>query len=66
MSNDLQKRYLLVAIDRATRWVYLEVADNKEAKTGLDNYTHCPSVVGKPHLTALLSCLRTGLNDLSN
>ena len=33
MPNDPQKRYLLVAIDRATRWVYLEVADNKEAKT---------------------------------
>jgi transposase InsO family protein len=33
MPNDSQKRYLLVAIDRATRWVYLEVADNKEANT---------------------------------
>jgi len=33
MPHDSQKRYLLVAIDRATRWVYLEVADNKEANT---------------------------------
>lgn len=33
MPDDPQKRYLLVAIDRATRWVYLEVVDDKEAKT---------------------------------
>jgi transposase InsO family protein len=33
MPNDPQKRYLLVAIDRATRWVYLEVIDDKGAKT---------------------------------
>jgi transposase InsO family protein len=33
MPHDPQKRYLLVAIDRATRWVYLEVTNNKEAKT---------------------------------
>ena len=31
--DDPQKRYLLVAIDRATRWVYLEVANNKGAQT---------------------------------
>jgi len=33
MPGDPQKRYLLVAIDRATRWVYLEVVTDKEAKT---------------------------------
>ena len=31
--DDLQKRYLLVAIDRATRWVYLKVIHDKGAKT---------------------------------
>jgi hypothetical protein len=33
LPNDPQKRYLLVAIDRATRWVYLEVINDKTAKT---------------------------------
>ena len=33
LPNDPQKRYLLVAIDRATRWVYLEVIHDKSAKT---------------------------------
>lgn len=33
MPDDSQKRYLLVAIDRATRWVYLEVANDKGAQT---------------------------------
>ena len=33
MPNDKQKRYLLVAIDRATRWVHMEVINDKGAKT---------------------------------
>ena len=33
MPGDKQKRYLLVAIDRATRWVYFEIANDKTAKT---------------------------------
>ena len=33
MPDDPQKRYLLVAIDRATRWVYLEVVTDKGAVT---------------------------------
>ncbi len=33
MSDDPQKRYWLVAIDRATRWVYLEVIDDKSSTT---------------------------------
>ena len=33
MPDDLQKRYLLVGIDRATRWVYREIATDKTAKT---------------------------------
>lgn len=33
MPNDKQKRYLLVAIDRATRWVYMEVINDKKALT---------------------------------
>lgn len=33
MPDDRQKRYLLVAIDRATRWVYLEVVNDKGAET---------------------------------
>jgi transposase-like protein len=33
MPNDKQKRYLLVAIDRATRWVHMEVINDKSAKT---------------------------------
>jgi transposase-like protein len=33
MPDDPQKRYLLVAIDRATRWVYLEVIHDKGAET---------------------------------
>ncbi len=33
MPNDPQKRYLLVAIDRATRWAYLEVIHDKGAQT---------------------------------
>ena len=33
LPNDTQKRYLIVAIDRATRWVYFEIINDKEAKT---------------------------------
>ena len=33
MPDDAQKRYLLVGIDRATRWVYMEIATDKTAKT---------------------------------
>ncbi len=33
MPDDPQKRYWLVAIDRATRWVYLEVIDDKSSTT---------------------------------
>lgn len=46
MPDDPQKRYLLVAIDRATRWVYMEVANDKGAQTTADFvrrlYTQCP------------------------
>lgn len=31
MPNDKQKRYLLVAIDRAIRWVHFQVINNKKA-----------------------------------
>lgn len=33
MPDQSTRRYLYVAIDRATRWVYLEVLDDKKAKT---------------------------------
>ncbi len=33
MSDESSRRYLYAAIDRATRWVYVEVLDNKEANT---------------------------------
>ena len=33
MPHDPHKRYLLVAIDRATRWVYFEVVNDKSAAT---------------------------------
>lgn len=32
MPDETQRRYLFVAIDRATRWVYLEVRSNQSAK----------------------------------
>lgn len=33
MKDETSRKYLLVAIDRATRWVYLEVVKDKSAKT---------------------------------
>lgn len=33
MKDETKRKYLLVAIDWATRWVYLEVVKNKSAKT---------------------------------
>ncbi|PWQ93366.1 DDE-type integrase/transposase/recombinase [Leucothrix arctica] len=33
MPEDMQKRDVLVGIDRATRWVYMEVITDKTAKT---------------------------------
>jgi transposase InsO family protein len=33
MADDTKRRYLFVAIDRATRWVYLEIRSDKRAKT---------------------------------
>ncbi len=46
--DDPQKRYPLVAIDRATRWVYLEVVNDKTAKTAAAFikrcYEKCPVV----------------------
>ena len=33
MPDQSKRQYLYVAIDRATRWVYLEVLDDKKAKT---------------------------------
>ncbi len=32
MPDEPQKRYLYVAIDRATRWVYLEIRRSQSAK----------------------------------
>ncbi len=32
MPDEAQRRYLFVAIDRATRWVYLEIHENKSAE----------------------------------
>lgn len=46
MPNDPQKRYLRVAIDRATRWVYLEIVNDKRARTTAAFlkrvHQHCP------------------------
>lgn len=46
MPNDPQKRYLLVAIDRATRWVHMEIINDKTAKTAAafikNLYKVCP------------------------
>jgi hypothetical protein len=33
MADEKKRRYLFVAIDRATRWVYLEVKEDKTAKS---------------------------------
>lgn len=33
MSDESSRRYLFVAIDRATKWVYLEIRPNKQAST---------------------------------
>lgn len=41
MPDDPQKRYLLVAIDRATRWVYLEVINDKAAETAAQFIKRC-------------------------
>lgn len=41
MPDDPQKRYLLVAIDRATRWVYLEVITDKTAETAAAFIERC-------------------------
>ncbi len=41
MPYDPQKRYLLVAIDRATRWVYLEVVNDKTAETAAAFIKRC-------------------------
>ncbi|PID49897.1 MAG: hypothetical protein CR991_04230 [Proteobacteria bacterium] len=52
--DDAQKRYLLVVIDRATRWVYLEVVTDKTAKTAAAFIKRCYekcSVVVKTILT---------------
>ncbi|MDR3159028.1 MAG: hypothetical protein LBU11_08500, partial [Zoogloeaceae bacterium] len=32
MEDETKRRYLFVAIDRATRWVYLEVKEDKTAR----------------------------------
>lgn len=49
MPDDPQKRYLLVAIDRATRWVYLEVITDKTAATAAAFiercYEKCPVLI---------------------
>ena len=46
MPDDPQKRYLLVAIDRATRWVHMRIINDKTAKTTSnfikDLYKVCP------------------------
>lgn len=49
MPDDKQKRYLLVAIDRATRWVHFEICKNKTAKTAASFlrkvHKKCPVVI---------------------
>jgi transposase len=49
MPDDAQKRYLLVGIDRATRWVYMEIVTDKTAKTAAKFIktltTKCPVAV---------------------
>ena len=46
MPDDPQKRYLLVAIDRATRWVHLKIVTDKTAETASrfikEVYQVCP------------------------
>lgn len=36
MPDESQRRYLFVAIDRATRWVYLHIYDNQTEKSAVD------------------------------
>jgi transposase-like protein len=46
MEDEKKRRYLFVAIDRATRWVYLEVKEDKTAKSAsafLKNLSRCAS-----------------------
>lgn len=49
MPNDPQKRYLLVAIDRATRWVHFQVINDKKASTAAtflqEVIDKCPVVI---------------------
>lgn len=49
MPDDPQKRYLLIAVDRATRWVYLEVTHDKTADTAATfikrGYAKCPVTI---------------------
>lgn len=40
MPDEDQKRYLFVAIDRATRWVYLEVRQHQSARDAKDFLQH--------------------------
>jgi hypothetical protein len=51
MEDETKRRYLFVAIDRATRWVYLEVKEDKTARgarTFPQNLAHaCPIRVQK-------------------
>ena len=46
MSDDPQKRYLLVGIDRPTRWVHMEMTTDKLAKTAVSFFkrllAQCP------------------------
>jgi transposase InsO family protein len=51
MEDETKRRYLFVAIDRATRWVYLEVKEDKTAKSArafLQNlFSACPIRIQK-------------------
>lgn len=51
MEDETRRRYLFVAIDRATRWVYLEVKEDKTARSArafLQNLFHaCPIHIQK-------------------
>ena len=45
VSDEDQKRYLYIAIDRATRWVYLEVRSSQSAKYARA-FTESVNIVG--------------------
>ena len=62
MPEETSRRYLFVAIDRASRWVFLHIHDNQSQQSSLD-FLKCPRAACPIHIRTILTDSGTPFTD---